>query len=138
MTVDRMEYRRRCERRWSGVCFRDAAGNWPDFESMREDLTAALRQFRGNPLLKDVAGRCHNESGSLKDFLWRLQSAWQPDPVRLDPLLDFCEDTQSVHLRRGLLFYCELILEALERVPAAAEGERCFEFWNEENVKRKP
>jgi hypothetical protein len=43
-----------------------------------------------------------------------VQAAWQPDRSRLDPLLDFEEHYQKVFLRRGLVIYCELLLDELK------------------------
>ena len=72
-----------------------------------------MRQFRKNPCMTDLNGKMHAD-GTLTDYLWKLQSAMQPDQRRIDPLLDFCEHYQKVHLRRGLLIYCAILLKSFE------------------------
>ena len=109
------EYDQRCRDRWGGLALRDALSNWVDFETLKADLARALSTWRRNPWQEDFAGKCHNPTGALSSFLWNLQLAWQPDRSRLDPLLDFEDHFQKVFLRRGLVIYCQLLLEAMER-----------------------
>lgn len=89
MKPDRQAYAERCRQRWSG------------------------------PAMHDALVRYESDGGSLGEFLWKLQEQWQPDKSRLDPLLDFCDHYQKVFLRRGLVFYCEMILEAVKPLTAA-------------------
>lgn len=112
--MDFRDYRQKCRERWGGDALKDALSNWRGFESLRSDLTEALRVFCRDPFLQDLAGKCHNPKGTLSDFLWKLQSALQPHKGRLDPLLDFEEHFQKVFLRRGLIIYCHALLHEME------------------------
>jgi len=92
------EYKVRCRQRWRGPALRDALNNWIDWSDLNTDLTKAMAFWKAHG------------TTSLSEYLWELQRAWQPEPSRLDPLLDFEEHFQKVFLRRGLVIYCELIL----------------------------
>ena len=109
----RQIYRAECRKRWDGPALMDAVGNWTHWESIRQELCEAMRQFRKNPHMTDLNGKMHAD-GTLTDYLWKLQSAMQPDKGRLDPLLDFCSHYQKCHLRRGLLVYCSILLKTFE------------------------
>lgn len=109
----RAEYRAECRKRWDGPALMDAVGNWTHWQSIRQDLREAMRQFRKNPFMTDLNG-VHHADGTLTDYLWKLQAAMQPDKCRLDPLLDFCDHYQKCHLRRGLLIYCTMLLRTFE------------------------
>jgi hypothetical protein len=100
--VDRQAYVDRCRMRWERHYLQDALTNFRHFETLRPQLLQAL--------LTDYPDHC----GGLASFLWTLQKKLQTDPSRLDPLLDFCNGTQKVHLRRGLVFYCEALLRIAE------------------------
>jgi hypothetical protein len=137
MILDRVRYNAECDQRWSGPAGQDARRNWAHFEEMRDDLTRVLRAFRVNPFLKDVAGKAHNPEGTLRDFLWKLQAAWQPDKGCLDPLLDFEEHFQAVFLRRGLVIYCEMILAQLTAAGQAEVADQfLFPFQADESAER--
>lgn len=97
--VDRQAYIQRCCMRWERKYLQDALRNFRHFEILRPQLMRAL--------LTDFPDHC----GGLASFLWTLQEKLQPDQSRLDPLLDFCNGTQKIHLRRGLVFYCEALLQ---------------------------
>lgn len=109
----RETYRTECEKRWDGPALRDARGNWEHWQEHHEALEEAMRKFKRDPMQEDMAGKFHNPTGRLTDFLWILQTAWKESG--LAPLLDFCEHYQRVHLRRGLLIYCTMILREIER-----------------------
>ena len=111
--IDPLYYCDECRKRWHGPALRDAFSNWSHWQSIRSDLLEAMRQFRRNPCMTDLNGKDHAD-GTLTDYLWTLQSAMQPDQRRIDPLLDFCEHYQKVHLRRGLLIYCTMLLRSFE------------------------
>jgi hypothetical protein len=111
--IHRREYQAECQKRWHGDPLLDASGNWRLWQELHSDLRSAMLQFKRNPCMVDLCGETHAD-GTLTDFLWKLQDAWQPDPGRLDPLLDFCEHYQRVFLRRGLLIYCTMLLRAIE------------------------
>lgn len=115
----RREYRRQCELRWSYRAIHNARGNWSHFEELKPQLLEALRAFQKDPLQVDLSGKSHNPDGTLTSFLWSLQTALQPDKSRLHPLLDFCDHYQKVHLRRGLVIYCGLLLRGLRTVAPA-------------------
>ena len=111
--TDRETYRQACRMRWDGEALRDAVGNWKHWKSINQELREAMRQFKRNPCMTDLNGMDH-ANGTLTDYLWKLQSAMQPDPCRLDPLIDFCEHYQKCHLRRGMLIYCTMLLKSFE------------------------
>lgn len=115
ITVDRAVYRERCDARWGGMALRNARGNWHTWAEIHDNLESAMRTFARNPQMEDLTGKAHNPAGTLTDFLWKLQSAIEPNQSCLYPLLDFEEHFQRVFLRRGLIVYCTLILEALEK-----------------------
>jgi len=73
-----------------------------------------MRQFRRDPFQTDLNGKCHNPTGHLTEFLWKLAEAVNEDKSRLYPFLDFEEHHQKVFLRRGLVIYCKLILSEIE------------------------
>lgn len=112
--LDRAAYMAECEKRWSGPALQDARSNWSFFKELGDDLIESLRVYASNPFLADVAGREHNPTGRLADFLWSQQAAWNPDRRSLYPFLDFEERHQKVFLKRGLLIFCEMILRQLE------------------------
>lgn len=113
--IDKLVYTKRCRFRWSGEYLHDAISNWDHFETLKDDLVAALRKWKHNPFMQDAGGKCHNPHGTITSMLWILQDAWQPNKSCLNPLLDFCEGTQRIHLRRGLIYYCNLILEEMDK-----------------------
>jgi hypothetical protein len=121
VNIDRAAYREACAGRWHGEPLRNAFANWHDFEAMRGDLERCLRDFLHNPFTEDFSGTCHNRDGTLTSFLWNLQSAWQPDKSCLRPLLDFCEHYQKIFLRRGLVIYCGMLLDAMREETASDE-----------------
>jgi hypothetical protein len=104
--VNRQAYVERCRMRWERPYLQDAFTNFRHFEKIRPQLMQAL--------LAAYPDHC----GGLASFLWTLQEKIQPDNSRLDPLLDFCNGTQKVHLRRGLVFYCEDLLKIAENARA--------------------
>lgn len=108
-------YKTECEKRWDGPALRDARGNWQHWGELHEQLEEAMRKFHRDPMQKDLAGAFHNPSGRLTDFLWTLQSAWNPSPSSLAPLLDFCDHYQRIFLRRGLVIYCTMLLREIEK-----------------------
>lgn len=116
-TAQHQRYLADCEQYYSARVIKDARRNWEHFQELEPRLRAALREFQNNQFQKDLAGRCHNASGSLTGFLWNLHTAWQADRSRLDPLLDFCDHYQKVFLRRGLVSYCKLLLAELDAGP---------------------
>lgn len=93
----RDEYIAACRQRWMGEQLDNAFRNFWAYQRMHRKLRAAMPEFR----------RCHR---SLHSFLWDLQERWNPDRSRLDPLLDFCDHYQRVFLRRGLIIYCQMLL----------------------------
>jgi len=103
------EYKEKCASRWDGPALRDAIDNWKTWREMHAYLVGAMKLYVRNPTQQDINGKHHNESGTLRDFLWNCQMALQPDRSRLDPLLDFEERYQKVFLKRGLVIYCEYI-----------------------------
>jgi hypothetical protein len=111
--TDRETYRQECRKRWDGEALRDAVQNWRHWKSINQELREAMRQFRRNPTMTDLNGTDH-ANGTLTDYLWKLQTAMQPDRGRLDPLIDFCEHYQKCHLRRGLIIYCTMLLQSFE------------------------
>lgn len=100
--VDRPAYVQRCRVRWERAYLQDAIRNFRHFEALRPQLMQVL--------VHDWPDFC----GGLSAFLWELQTKLNADPGRLDPLLDFCDGTQKVHLRRGLVFYCESLLKIIQ------------------------
>lgn len=122
---DRAKYLEDCRGRWSGIHFADARRNWDDFQSIKADLLAALKDFKRNPFLPDLTGKCHNPNGTLTAMLWNLQSNLETDRSCLYPLLDFEENFQKVFLRRGLIIYCAQVLRELE-VPIPTTNEPCL------------
>lgn len=121
MKISRAEYVELCKSRWHGTALADALANFADFEEINEQLVDALRSFKRDPWQKDIADRCLNPDGTLSAFLWKLQTSITPDRSCLYPLLDFEEHFQQVFLRRGLLFYCQLILREIETIPVESE-----------------
>lgn len=121
MRIDRAEYLVLCKTRWHGVHLGDARANFADFEEIHDQLVEALRSYKRDPWQKDIAERCLNPDGTLTAFLWKLQSSITPDRACLWPLLDFEEHFQQVFLRRGLLFYCQLVLRNLETIEVETE-----------------
>lgn len=99
--IDRKAYAERCRMRWEREYLQDALSGFRHFELCRPQLMQAL--------VNEWPDFC----GGLPSFLWELQNKLQPDQGRLDPLLDFCDGTQKVHLRRGLVFYCEALLNII-------------------------
>lgn len=114
--VDREAYRDKCRQRWCDEPLRDALANFRHFEAWRPKLLEALLKYHADPMQKQPDGTFLNGSGHLTDFLWTLQTQFQPDPSRLDPLLDFCNHYQKVFLRRGLIIYCTALLRIIEAV----------------------
>ena len=112
-SFDRATYKEECEKRWHGECLRDALANWKQWQEIHAELLEAMRSYKRNPGMVDMAGTWHAD-GSLTDFVWKMQSAWQPNKSRLDPFLDFCDHYQRVFLRRGLLIYCGMLLRSIE------------------------
>jgi len=110
-------YRSECDQRWEGQSLRNARGNWSHWKSLHAELEKAMREYLRNPQQEDLTGKAHNPNGTLTDFLWTLQSAWQPNKACLAPFLDFCEHYQKVHLRRGLVIYCTMLLREIEAQP---------------------
>lgn len=110
---DRKVYVERCGWRWDGPAFVDAKGNWKTWREIHPDLERALRTFERNPSMKDASGKHHNPDGTLTAFLWKLQEAWEPNRGKIYPLLGFCEHYQRLHLGRGLLIYCGMVLDAI-------------------------
>lgn len=119
---DRAVYVERCGFRWGGDAFADAKANWKKWREIHGDLEPALRAFARNPGMEDASGKAHNPDGTLKGFLWKLQEAWQPNRGTLDPLLDFCEHYQTVHLGRGLVIYCGMVLDWIRRAEKRSAG----------------
>lgn len=119
MPLDKDTYAQKCRERWDSDPLRNAIANWERWQSLRGNLIEAMQVYLHNPHMIDLAGKEH-ANGTLTDFLWKTQTAWQPDRSRLDPLLDFCNHYQKVFLRRGLLIYCELLLQSLQ-TPATTE-----------------
>ena len=112
--MTRDEYNKRCAQRWYGFALREALSDWNTWREMHEYLEEAMRQFLRNSGQVDQNGKYHNPSHSLRGFLWNCQAALQPSRSRLDPFLDFEEHYQKIFLRRGLIIYCEGILNELE------------------------
>lgn len=133
---DRVEYRNRCVRRWDGPALTDSLRNWRHFKQHHAGLTEALRRFNHDPFQRDSADKCHNPEGTLAGFLWQLQAAWQPDRSQFDPLLDFCDHHQSVHLRRGLLFYCGLVLDQIRTTQPEAPGQFTLQLTSPDHLGR--
>jgi hypothetical protein len=114
-------YKNKCRERWHGVALNDAISNWSLWKEWREYLVEAMNRFLHNPYQKDLGGKCHNPEGSLYQFLWNCQAAIQPDNRRLDPFLDFEEHYQKIFLRRGLLIYCEDLIDEIKYRPSPQE-----------------
>ncbi len=108
--MNQKEYNLKCAERWGGFALRDAKNNWSDFEEIKPVLTEAMESFRSNPMQRGVDGKYGNPDGTLTKFLWSLQSTLEPDRGCLKPLLDFEEKFQTCFLRRGLLIYCQMLL----------------------------
>lgn len=104
--VDRKAYAARCRMRWEREYLQDALHSFNLFETWRPQLMQAL------------VNTWPDFCGGLASFLWELQTQIQPYQGRLDPLLDFCDGTQKVHLRRGLVFYCEALLKIIQEAKA--------------------
>lgn len=113
--VDRKEYVNRCRQRWHGFALRDALSNYATYKKHHDYLIEAMREYLKNPGQHDGAEKWYNPSGNLTSFLWNCQKAINPSG--LYPFLDFEEHFQKVFLRRGLLIYCELILNQLNNNP---------------------
>jgi hypothetical protein len=113
ITPDRAVYRERCGWRWDREALRDALGNWKTWREIHDELERALRVFARNPGMADGAGKWHNPDGTLTGFLWKLQEAWEPNRGTFYPLLGFCDHYQTVHLSRGLLIYCGMVLDSI-------------------------
>jgi len=108
--IDRQEYVALCRSRWSDWCLADARRNFAEFEELSARLEPFLRDYAHDPCMEDVTGKCHNPDGTLTALLWKLQDVLQENKSCLHPFLDFNEDSQTIFLRRGLLFYCQLLL----------------------------
>lgn len=102
LPITRERYVEACSRRWHGTHLKDALGNWRTWRKWHEALEKALPRY--------VAG----ESGTLTEFIWKLQAEVEADRASLYPFLDFEEHFQRVFVRRGLLIYCGMILRQLE------------------------
>lgn len=113
LKVNRAEYRQLCEKRWFGEPRQDALRNWVAFQAIRDRLIVALWAFHRDRYMEDLGGQFRNPDGTLTKMLWTLQTAIEPDQSRLHPLLDFEETFQTIFLRRGLLIYCQLILQQM-------------------------
>lgn len=107
-------YIEKCKRRWYGVALKDAFHNWKTWKEMDEYLRDAMQQYIRNTGQVDARGEYHNPDHSLSGFLWNCQEALQKRKSNLYPFIDFEEHYQRFFLRRGLLIYCELILNELE------------------------
>lgn len=121
MPISRQKYRDECAKRWHGSPFADALSNLDHWQALHDDLLEAMRSYNRNPCMKDLNGKCHAE-GTLTDFLWKTQSAWEPDRSRLAPLLDFCDHHQEAFLGRGLIIYCKLLLEEIKATSDPVPG----------------
>lgn len=117
-SFDRATYKAECEKRWHGDPLHDALANWKKWQELHDDLLEAMRSYKRNPGMVDMGGKYHNPDATLTSFLWKMQSAWQPNPCRLDPLIDFCDHYQRLFLRRGLLIYCAMLLRCIETTPS--------------------
>lgn len=126
--VEKSAYRERCALRWSGRALRNALRNWEDWQELHPDLCRALKEWRSNPTIADLSGMDHCPSGTLVGFLWLLARSWAPSPSSLGPLLDFEEHFQTVHLRRGIVQYCGLVLESLDRNVVKDRGDAMLGF----------
>jgi hypothetical protein len=128
MNISKDQYVAQCRLRWHGQYLRDAIHNWHYWEGMRDTLVEAMREFHRNPGQVDINGTWHNPNGTLTSFLWKLQTTIQPDRSRLAPFLDFNDDSQTCFLRRGLIFYCTLILRELEKPEPVPEGQKVMQL----------
>lgn len=124
--MNREAYKERCRVRWSREAYRDAMHNWCDFQELHATLEKHLREFVENPMLKYGEDKFYNPDGTLSSFLYHLQTVIQPDRSYLSPLLDFEEHYQTVFLRRGLVFYCEQILDDIRigKTPAVETNQQ--------------
>jgi len=109
------EYKTKCEQRWYGIALHDALHNWKEWQEHKDYLTDAMKQYIHNPFQKDSLGeKYYNPEGTLTKFLWNCQEAIQPSKQRLDPFLDFEEHYQKIFLKRGLIIYCEALIDEIE------------------------
>lgn len=104
--VDLTAYQAECAMRWYGPALTDAKHNWHAWRKLHVLLDRAMVRYR-------------DQSLSLSQYLWALQTEVQPDRSCFNPFLDFEERYQSVFLCRGLVIYCKLILAAQEIKPAS-------------------
>lgn len=122
MPVDHDAYREECRARWEGPALSDALCRWRQWQELRPVLLQAMLRFKANPCGEQPDGSFTNGDGTLTSFLWSLQKDLQASPAHLNPLLDFCNHYQKVHLARGLVIYCKALLRIIEAV--AGEGAR--------------
>lgn len=127
--VTKEDYRELCLRRWHGQYLRDALRNFSDFQC-QHDLIPALISFKNNPSQQHLDGTYLNPDGTLTSFLWKLQDAVQLDKSCLQPFLDFNEDSQTIFIRRGLIYYCQLVLNQIE-LPTEEDPRQTFLQFND-------
>ena len=104
---DRKAYVEECALRWHGECLRDARRNWKLFEEHHADLVELLKPYLRDPCCEDLAGKMHNPTGTLTEWLW-LNSEREPW------IFDFCEHWQRCHLRRGLIAYAKQVIREIQ------------------------
>jgi hypothetical protein len=104
---DRRAYIEECAFRWQGECLRDARRNWNLFKEHHNEIVEILKPYLRDPCCEDLAGKMHNPSGTLTEWLW-LNS--ERDPW----IFDFCEHWQRCHLRRGLIAYCKQVISEIK------------------------
>jgi hypothetical protein len=107
LLMQRSEYLKRCRARYAGQALADARMNFAHFADIQQDLREILAAYRRDPWLCDLAGRCHNPSGSIQGALWQYADS-------LGSIADFEEHFQCLFLRRGLVIYCELLMDDLK------------------------
>lgn len=109
----RSNYNASVKERYRGYYLRQAMSHWGDFEEHREVFNAWVEHYKRDPWLND-GQKSHNPQGTLSEMIWLMQTAIQPDRSVLFPCLDFNEQHQNVHIRRGLIQYLTLLLKEIE------------------------
>lgn len=119
---DRAEYLKRCSERWHSWALTDARRHWATWVELHDRLitTIALPYLR-DCWARDLAGTCHNSSGTLTGYCWMMAPAFAAEPGMLGPLVDFNESSQTCFLSRGLVIYLAICLEELDK--SAADGQ---------------
>ena len=113
--MDFHAYKDKCAFRWEGHCLQDARSNWALFAKHHADLVEILRPYLADCYCPDLTGASQNPEGTLSAWLWKCS-----DDMAKSWIWDFCAHYQKCHLRRGLLIYCEQLINELKATPEPA------------------